>query len=111
MADKPTEFELLTAAAYLKFREEKVDLAVIECGMGARRDATNVIPSTLCSLITGIALDHTSYLGKSLGDIAREKAGVIKEGGIDLRHRSDGPCLFHIDNVAGKLRDRTEEIC
>ena len=78
MADKPTEFELLTAAAYLKFREEKVDLAVIECGMGARRDATNVISSTLCSVITGIALDHTSYLGKSLGDIAREKSGVIK---------------------------------
>ena len=78
MDDKPTEFELLTAAAYLKFSEEDVDLAVIECGMGARRDATNVISTTLCSVITGIALDHTSYLGDSLGDIAREKSGVIK---------------------------------
>ena len=78
MEDKPTEFELLTAAAYLKFSEEGVDLAVIECGMGARRDATNVISTTLCSVITGIALDHTSYLGDSLGDIAREKSGVIK---------------------------------
>lgn len=80
MDDKPTEFELLTAAAYLKFCEEAVDLAVIECGMGARRDATNVISATLCSVITGIALDHTSYLGDSLTAIAREKAGVIKEG-------------------------------
>ena len=78
MADKPTEFELLTAAAYLKFREESVDLAVIECGMGAKRDATNVISSTLCSVVTGIALDHTSYLGDTVGAIAREKAGVIK---------------------------------
>ena len=80
MEDKPTEFELLTAAAYLKLREENVDLAVIECGMGARRDATNVISSPICSLITGIALDHTSYLGSYLTDIAYEKAGVIKEG-------------------------------
>ena len=78
--DKPTEFELLTAAAYLAFKEAKVDVAVIECGMGARRDATNVISSPLLSIITGIAKDHTSYLGESLREIAAEKAGVIKKG-------------------------------
>ena len=78
--DKPTEFELLTAAAYLAFKEAKVDVAVIECGMGARRDATNVISSPLLSIITGIAKDHTSYLGESLREIATEKAGVIKKG-------------------------------
>ena len=78
--DKPTEFELLTAAAYLAFKEAKVDVAVIECGMGARRDATNVITAPLLSVITGIAKDHTSYLGQTTKDIANEKAGVIKRG-------------------------------
>ena len=78
--DKPTEFELLTVAAYLSFKEAKVDVAVIECGMGARRDATNVISAPLLSIITGIAKDHTAYLGKTLAEIAKEKAGVIKSG-------------------------------
>ena len=78
--DKPTEFELLTAAAYLCFKEEKVDVAVIECGMGAKRDATNVIDAPLLSVITGIAKDHTSFLGSTLTEIAAEKSGVIKRG-------------------------------
>ena len=76
--DKPTEFELLTAAAYLYFKEENVDIAVIECGMGAKRDATNVIDAPLLSIITGIAKDHTSFLGSTLIEIATEKSGVIK---------------------------------
>ena len=78
MADKPTEFELLTACAYLAFREEGVDVAVVECGMGGERDATNVIESTLISIITGISIDHISYLGSTEEEIAREKSGVIK---------------------------------
>jgi dihydrofolate synthase/folylpolyglutamate synthase len=78
--DKPTEFELLTAAAYLYFKEENVDVAVIECGMGAKRDATNVIDAPLLSVITGIAKDHTSFLGSTLTEIATEKSGVIKRG-------------------------------
>jgi dihydrofolate synthase/folylpolyglutamate synthase len=80
MADKPTEFELLTAAAYLAFCEAKVDIAVIECGMGAMRDATNVISSPLLSVITGVSIDHTAFLGISEREIAKEKSGVIKKG-------------------------------
>ena len=80
MADKPTEFELLTAAAYLAFYEAEVDVAVVECGMGAKRDATNVIDKPLLSVITGVSLDHTAYLGTTVRDIAGEKAGVIKHG-------------------------------
>ena len=76
--DKPTEFELLTAAAYLCFAEKKVDVAIIECGMGATRDATNVIKSPLLSVITGISLEHTSFLGNTVEEIAAEKSGVIK---------------------------------
>ena len=80
MEDRPTEFELITAAALLWFREEKVDYAVIEVGMGGRLDATNVFPAPLLSVITSISLDHTAYLGDTEEAIAREKAGILKKG-------------------------------
>ena len=80
MTDKPTEFELLTAAAYLAFYESNVDIAIIECGMGAMHDATNVIDSPLLSVITGVSIDHTLFLGTSEREIAKEKSGVIKKG-------------------------------
>ncbi len=80
MTDKPTEFELITAIALLYFSEENVDVVVLECGMGGRLDSTNVIESTLLSVITGIALDHTAYLGDTTEKIAMEKAGIIKHG-------------------------------
>ena len=80
MADKPTEFELLTAAAYLAFSESRVDVAVVECGMGGEADATNVISSPFVSVITGVSIDHTAYLGDTVAKIARQKAGIIKHG-------------------------------
>ena len=101
--DKPTEFELLTAAAYLAFKEAKVDVAVIECGMGARQDATNVISAPLLSIITGIAKDHTAYLGKTLAEIAKEKAGVIKSGCPVLIGAMDTDVLDVITNEAKRL--------
>ena len=72
-------FEFTTAMAFSCFRHEHVDLAVIETGLGGRLDATNVIKPTL-SIITNISLDHQSYLGSTEEEIAREKAGIIKEG-------------------------------
>ena len=72
-----TFFEFTTAMAFLHFRESKVDLAVLETGMGGRLDATNVIDPILC-LITTIAPEHQQYLGKTLIEIAQEKAGIIK---------------------------------
>ena len=103
MEDKPTEFELLTAAAYLKFAEEEVDVAVIECGMGARRDATNVIHDPLCSVITGIELDHTAYLGESHIEIAREKTGVIKYGAPLLIGEIKGEALDYVTAEAERF--------
>ena len=79
MQDKPTEFELITAIAFLYFMEEKCDVVVLEVGMGGRFDATNVIPSPLLSIITGIAIDHTAFLGNTIEQIASEKAGIIKK--------------------------------
>jgi dihydrofolate synthase / folylpolyglutamate synthase len=72
-----TFFEFTTAMAFLYFRESKVDVAVLETGMGGRLDATNVIDPILC-LITTIAPEHQQYLGRTLIQIAREKAGIIK---------------------------------
>jgi dihydrofolate synthase/folylpolyglutamate synthase len=80
MQDKPTEFELITAIAFLYFKEMGCDIVVLECGLGGRLDATNVIKTPLLSVITGISLDHTSILGDTVEKIAGEKAGIIKSG-------------------------------
>lgn len=79
MEDKPTEFELITAIAFLYFARHKCDVVVLECGLGGRLDATNIIDSPILSVITGIALDHTSILGDTVEKIAAEKAGIIKK--------------------------------
>lgn len=76
---KPTFFELTTAMAFKYFSEMKVDIAVIEVGLGGRLDCTNIITPIL-SVITNISLDHTQLLGHSLEQIAMEKAGIIKPG-------------------------------
>ena len=74
-----TFFEVITAMAFLHFAREQVDWAVIEVGLGGRLDATNVITPEV-SLITSLSLDHMHLLGNTLGEIAREKAGIIKPG-------------------------------
>ena len=79
LASHPTYFEVLTALALLYFREQRVDIAVLEVGMGGRFDATNAVTPIL-SVITSIARDHEEYLGKGLARIAGEKAGIIKPG-------------------------------
>lgn len=80
MEDKPTEFELITVIAFLYFARHNCDIVVLECGLGGRLDATNVINTAILSVITGIALDHTSILGDTVQKIAGEKAGIIKKG-------------------------------
>ncbi|HAR98123.1 MAG TPA: bifunctional folylpolyglutamate synthase/dihydrofolate synthase [Syntrophus sp. (in: bacteria)] len=78
-----TYFEFLTALAFTHFAREAVPWAVLEVGMGGRLDATNVVRPAV-SIISNIALEHRDYLGRSLRDIAREKAGVVKTGGVCL---------------------------
>jgi dihydrofolate synthase/folylpolyglutamate synthase len=75
----PTAFEIGTAVSFLIFREEKVDIAVIEVGLGGRLDPTNVI-TPLVSVITALGMDHMAYLGDTLEKIAGEKAGIVKPG-------------------------------
>ena len=76
--DHPTEFEIITASAFKYFRDNNVHIVVLEVGLGGRYDATNVVTPIL-SVITTISLDHVNILGDTLGKIAFEKAGIIKE--------------------------------
>ena len=73
-----SEFELVTALALLYFAEEQTDFTVLECGMGGRDDATNVIPPPRAAVITPVALDHTAWLGETLEEIAANKSAIIK---------------------------------
>jgi dihydrofolate synthase/folylpolyglutamate synthase len=77
--DAPTFFELMTALAFLHFADKKVDIAIIETGLGGRLDSTNVIEPSVIG-ITSISIDHQNLLGENLGSIAKEKAGVMKRG-------------------------------
>jgi dihydrofolate synthase / folylpolyglutamate synthase len=77
-AETPTQFEIITATAWLYFAEKKVDIAVIETGLGGRLDATNVCENPLVSVITSISLEHWQILGPTVADIAGEKAGILK---------------------------------
>jgi dihydrofolate synthase/folylpolyglutamate synthase len=77
----PSFFEMMTAIAFAHFAGERVDIAVLEVGMGGRLDATNVV-EPLVSVITDISLDHQKFLGNTVAEIAREKVGIIRPGGV-----------------------------
>lgn len=77
----PSFFEMMTAIAFSYFARERVDVAVLEVGMGGRLDATNVV-DPLLSVITDISLDHQKFLGNTVSEIAREKAGILRPGGV-----------------------------
>ncbi|MCD8024650.1 MAG: hypothetical protein LUE64_03870, partial [Candidatus Gastranaerophilales bacterium] len=88
-----TEFEILTAACFLHFRNENVQIAIIETGLGGRFDATNVIKNPLVSIITSISFDHRERLGATIEKIAFEKAGIMKK---------NSPVVFLEENKAYK---------
>ena len=78
---QPTEFEVITAAAFMIFEKAECDICVLEVGLGGRLDSTNVIKTPLVSVIASISLDHTAILGETVEKIAKEKCGIIKENG------------------------------
>ena len=92
----PSFFEMLTAMAFEYFARNRPDMVVLEVGMGGRLDATNVVAPRL-SIITDIALDHQKYLGETVAEIAREKAGIIRPGGVVVTL----PQLPEANNVIG----------
>ena len=100
MEDKPTEFELITAIGLEYFKRKKCDVVVLEAGMGGRLDSTNVISESVLSVITGISLEHTDYLGDTVEKIAAEKAGIIKNGGRIIYGGEDDSAAEVIENIA-----------
>ncbi|MDR1487868.1 MAG: bifunctional folylpolyglutamate synthase/dihydrofolate synthase [Deltaproteobacteria bacterium] len=97
----PTFFEFVTAMAFLYFKRQAVDMAVIETGLGGRLDSTNVI-IPLVSAITNIGLEHTEQLGPTISDIAYEKAGIIKPGALFVGGRL---CKDALAVIEKKLKD------
>lgn len=100
MTDRPTEFELITAIAFLYFRRHGCDVVVLEAGMGGRLDSTNIIRHPTLSVITGIALDHTAFLGETVEQIAAEKAGIIKDASPVLYGGEDDAARRVIEDAA-----------
>ena len=100
MTDKPTEFELITAIAFEFFKRHNCDVVVLEAGMGGRLDSTNIIRKPYLSVITGIALDHTAFLGDTVEKIALEKAGIIKDNSPVLYGGTDDSAAEIIEAVA-----------
>ena len=99
----PTEFEVVTAIAFLYFKEKGCDYAVMEVGLGGRGDSTNVCRSPLISVITSISYDHTDRLGNTLAEIAAEKAGIIKEGCPVVTSAEAEDALKVIEDKASEL--------
>ncbi|RJX16797.1 MAG: bifunctional folylpolyglutamate synthase/dihydrofolate synthase [Desulforudis sp.] len=95
--ERLTEFEIHTVLALRLFREEQVDIAILEVGLGGRLDATNVV-TPLVSVITNVTYDHMDYLGETLEAIAAEKAGIIKPG-VPVVTAAEGPALGVIEEV------------
>ncbi len=95
-----TEFELITAVAFVWFAEEQCDIVVLETGLGGRLDATNIIKRNECAVITNIGIDHTDYLGSTLEEIAYEKACIIKEGSAVVAYISRPEAMAVIRNYA-----------
>jgi len=100
MTDKPTEFELITAIGFEYFRRVGCDVVILETGMGGRLDSTNIIDAPLLSVITGISIDHTAFLGDTVEKIAYEKAGIIKKNTPVLFGGKDGGALSVIAEYA-----------
>ena len=103
MIDKPTEFELITAIAFEFFKRNGTEIVILEAGMGGRLDSTNIIKTPLLSVITGIALDHTAFLGDTTEKIAAEKAGIIKQGIPVLFGGEDADAERVISNKAAEM--------
>lgn len=108
MADSPTEFELITALAMVWFARQECDIVVLEVGMGGELDSTNIIDVPEAAVIAAMGMDHVKELGPTMADIARAKAGIIKEGG---RVVSYGGNPEADEVIAAVCRARNASLC
>lgn len=99
----PTAFEIETAIAFLYFYEEKVDFALVECGMGGSLDATNVIDDPLLTVMASISMDHMQFLGDTIEKIALNKAGIMRAGKTTVSYPQISGVKTVLEDCAGKL--------
>lgn len=99
----PTEFETLSAAMFVYFAEEKVDVVVLEVGVGGTWDTTNIIQDKLAAVITTIGYDHMAVLGNTLGEIATQKAGIIHHNRPTIIGQLPAEARPAVDAVSGEL--------
>jgi len=105
-----TWFDLITAAAFSIFADERVEWAVVECGLGGRLDSTNVVDGEVC-VITNIDLEHTAVLGNTRAAIAREKAGILKRGSTLVTGvRESSSDSVPEDDAAGVIRETADSL-
>ena len=102
-SDPITYFEITTAAAFLAFSRQPADYLLLEVGLGGRLDATNVVDKPALSVITSISLDHQQYLGDTIADIAREKAGILKPGVTGVVANQETESLPAIESAAASI--------
>lgn len=100
--EHPTTFEIVTAIAFMYYYQENVDYVVLEVGLGGRYDSTNVIETSIASVITTLDYDHTDILGDTLTKIAYEKAGIIKENNIVVSYPQEQEALEVLIDVSGE---------
>jgi len=104
--NSPTEFEVITAIAFLYYKEENCDIVVLEVGLGGLLDSTNVIPNPpVVSAITSLSIDHTAVLGETIEEITMHKAGIIKPGGITVTTANQPEGAMHVLRTAAFLND------
>lgn len=98
--EHPTTFEIVTALAFLYYKEEKPDYVILEVGLGGRFDSTNIIKGSLASIITTIDYDHINELGDSLAKIAYQKAGIIKRNGLVISYPQEEEVIEVLNDVS-----------
>jgi dihydrofolate synthase/folylpolyglutamate synthase len=103
-----TIFELITAAAFLKYSTTNSDFLLLETGLGGRLDATNIIENPLVSVITPIGIDHQQFLGNKVQDIAREKAGIIKKNGKTVLGKQESLVLSVLKEYIQLLNNKSQ---
>ncbi|MGN0390673.1 MAG: bifunctional folylpolyglutamate synthase/dihydrofolate synthase [Wujia sp.] len=107
----PTAFEIETSIAFLYFKERNVDYVLLECGMGGRLDATNVLEKAEITVFSQISMDHMQFLGDTIADIAREKAGIIKPGTYCISAPQKREVSDVLSEASKKWNVSYEEIC
>jgi len=103
-------FDIFTAIMFLYFKDKKVDIVIMETGLGGRLDSTNIIKRPLVSLITTLSLEHTSVLGKTIEKIAKEKAGIIKKDSCVVYYPGITSTNTIIEDTAHKLKTRVIKV-